>query len=135
MQQLLWAHRYRSAARDLDCDMLTDAAINALQKSTPGSRMEQAAGPHVLDLFCGALVASSLESAEELLKYNDWLACVSAALSDIEEALPALRYSCDDSRDTTAWMIVDTLRLNGVLDWQFPVGTEVLAILSEDEVR
>lgn len=135
MQQLLWAHRYRSAARDLDCDMLTDAAITALQKSSPGSRMEQAAGPHVLDLFCGALVASSLESVEELLQYDDWLACVSAALGDIEEALPAVDYGCDKSRGTMAWMIVDTLRLHGVLDWQFPIGTEVLAILSEDDVR
>jgi len=117
MTELVFAHGVRGGSED----SVTEACCEALRAS-------RSVGSGAMgDLLCGTLVASM--SPEAAGSAEEWLGSASRALAEVEEAVPG---GCEG---LTPEAVIEALRAGGVVDWQWATGSEVLAVLEEDQVR
>jgi len=99
----------------------TDEAIAAL-RSSAALRPFFEGRAHLADHIAGSLCATSFKGS-----IGDWVQRTREVLTDLDlEDLASSSWSAVSS------VIVERFRERGVLEWQFRVGTECLAILEED---
>jgi len=99
-------------------DATTDEAIGALRRCRALGEVLRERGDHVADHVAGSLCAIPSKAP-----IAGWVERAREVLGDLD---------IEDESCEMAEAIVDALRGAGVLDWQYRVGTECLAILEED---
>eukprot|EP00633_Aureoumbra_lagunensis_P005924 CAMPEP_0197309924 /NCGR_PEP_ID=MMETSP0891-20130614/8538_1 /TAXON_ID=44058 ORGANISM="Aureoumbra lagunensis, Strain CCMP1510" /NCGR_SAMPLE_ID=MMETSP0891 /ASSEMBLY_ACC=CAM_ASM_000534 /LENGTH=262 /DNA_ID=CAMNT_0042795297 /DNA_START=850 /DNA_END=1635 /DNA_ORIENTATION=- len=103
---------------DDDEEALIENTIRALRKSTCLQKIWT--NEHNLDYVAGAFVSSTIKIENKAIE--KWILHAFDTLSEVLEEV----------NETMAEAMIEILRFEGVLEWQFAQGTQVLAILDED---